>query len=232
MINLLPQDYVQRRNQHRVNVFSVILLAVVLASVAGAALVSERSSRNTREVCERINHSYEEASRLIDEMYQLEAQKRTMLDKAKTSAALMERLPRSYVLAILTNALPKGASLTSIKLTTHVVKPPAPTAPAVKAALVANQRAGAGAEAAKLAVSLEVKGKAATDVEVARFIANLAKHPLTDMVDLSYSKEARGKDDAPREFHIRIRLKPNGDALEAVEVEAKLPRDDGPGGDA
>jgi len=115
-INLLPEDYQQRRSQHRANVICMMLFGIVISSVGGAALVSERAGQNTRAVCERINTSYAEAAKLIDEMHHLEAKKRKMLQKAELSAALMERLPRSYVLAMVTNALPEGASLTSLKM--------------------------------------------------------------------------------------------------------------------
>jgi len=221
MINLLPQDYIQRRSQHRVNTISVGLLAVVLASVAGAALVSERSTRNTQEVGDRVNRQYEEAARLIDQMYELENQKHKMLGRAKVAASLMERLPRSYVMAILNNALPKGASLASVKLTTMAIRPKIVATPGMsKAAMIAKQRAMMqDPSQQKLAVALDVKGRAATDVEVARFIAQLAKHSLVEVVDLAYSKESRNQGDTLREWHIRIRLRTNADALEALASE-------------
>ena len=182
-INLLPQEYLQRRSQRRGNFICLVLLGLVMASTCGAALVSERTSRRTREVCQRINNSYAEAARLIDEVHELEAQKHRMIQKAKMSAALMERLPRSYVLAVLTNALPKGASLASVQMTVKVVQPPsaaatpAPGTALTQHALVAASRKPKQPEAAPdLSVQLDIKGKATTDVQVARFIANLAKH--------------------------------------------------------
>ena len=236
-MNLLPRDYVQRRSQHRANVICIVLLAVVLGSVAGAGLVSERSSRNTRQVCDRINRAYEDAAKLIDEVRQLEAQKRTMLVKAETSAALMERLPRSYVLAMLADALPTGASLTTLKLDTRAVRSgPSPQTPRAKHAVVANLRGRKmQATASNLSVTMDIKGKAATDVQVARFIASLAKHNLTEMVDLSYSKQAAGGGEAFREFHLRVRLKPNADALDAAAgqtAHAPSPDRSGRGGGA
>ena len=71
---------------------------------------------------------------------------------------------------------------------------------------------------AKLALVVNVKGKAATDVQVARFIASLARHPLTDMVDLSYSKQSPDKVQASREFQLTVQLKANADALDAIKA--------------
>ncbi len=217
-INLLPQDVVQRRSQSRANLICVTLFAVVTASIGGAALVSERNTRRTREVCQRINASYTEAAKLIDQVYRLEAQKRTMLRKAEMSANLMERLPRSYVLSILANALPKGAKLTSVEMTVAAARRrQAQPAAASKHGRVAQARKTGPADPPELAVSMKIRGRAGTDVQVARFIARLAKHPLTDVVDLSYSKEARRADAASREFLLTVRLKPGADAMDGIE---------------
>jgi Tfp pilus assembly protein PilN len=226
-VNLLPQDFLQRRCQRRPNAIYIALFGVVMASIGGAALVSERSSRNTREVCHRINTAYADAARLIDEVHLLESQKKTMLDRAKMSAALMERLPRSYVLAMVTNALPDAASATSITLTVRTIKDTESEAKEkTKAAAVAKARqlapgAGAGAAMPKLAVVVNVKGRATTDMQVARFIASLARHPLTDLVDLSYSKQASDKGPMAREFQLTVQLKPNADALDALKVASE-----------
>ena len=228
MINLLPEEYVQRRSQQRANLICMVLFAVAAAAVGAASLVSERTSRNTREVCERINAAYADAAKLIDEVHQLEAQKRTMLEKAKMSAALMEQLPRSYVLAVVTNALPRGASLVSLDMSVRTVQ--SDTGESKQARTKFNAIAQArsvrkGPPAAPaLAVVLNIKGKASTDVQVARFIANLAKHSLMEMVDLSYSKEADGQDRSTREFRLVARLKPNADALDGIRAAAE----DGP----
>ena len=218
-VNLLPQDYVQRRSQQRANGMCMALFGMVALAVGGAALVSERATRNTRGVCERINASYADAARLIDEVHQLEAQKRTMLDKAKMSAALMERLPRSYVLAMLTNCLPEGSSLITLKMEVKVVNGDSQAAAGAvrtKHGVVSQaRRSRSPAAAPTLSVQMNIKGKASTDVQVARFIARLAQHPLTEMVDLSYSKQAEGKETG-REFQLTVRLKPNADALDAI----------------
>jgi len=222
MVNLLPEDYVQRRSQHRANLICMVLFAVAAGSVAAASLVSERTSRNTREVCERINKSYTDAAKLIDEVHQLEAQKRKMLEKAKLSASLMEQLPRSYVLAMVTNALPRGASLVTLEMDVRTIRTAADAArkPRTKFATVAQARIvkKGPPPPPTLAVVLNIKGKASTDVQVARFIAKLAKHELTEMVDLSYSKESPEKGKWAREFRLVARMKPNADALDAIRA--------------
>lgn len=217
IINLLPEDYLQRRRQHRGNMICTVLFGVVIVSICAAALVREQSTRRTREVCDRMSAAYADAAKLIDEVHQLEKQKANMLDKAKRSAALMERMPRSYLLAMLTNALPEGASLKSVRMVIQVVGEGEGDKPKPKAAAV---KASATSKAPQLAMALSITGKATTDVQVARFIARLAAHPLTDVVDLSYSKESRDlQDKGTREFQLSVILKPDADVLDAIRAE-------------
>ena len=215
-INLLPEDYLQRRRQHRGNMICTVLFGVVIISICAAAVVREQSTRRTREVCDRMSAAYADAAKLIDEVHQLEKQKANMLDKAKRSAALMERMPRSYLLAMLTNALPQGASLKSVRMVIQVVGEGEGDKPKTKAAAI---KAPAAQKAPQLAMALSITGKATTDVQVARFIARLAAHPLTDVVDLSYSKESKDlQDKGMREFQLSVILKPDADVLDAIRA--------------
>jgi hypothetical protein len=146
----------------------------------------------------------------------------------------MERLPRSYVLAMLTNALPKGAALTSIQLGVKAARQAAPAGPqgATKHGAVASARKKRkqALGSPKLVLVLHIQGKASTDVQVARYIASLAKHPLTEMVDLSYSKEAqrrasttkdKEKPEGSREFVLSVRLRADADALDGLDPSGK-----------
>ena len=66
---------------------------------------------------------------IIAKMEQLANTKSQVIAKAQMAADLLERVPRSYLLASITNALPKGASLTQLELKTE--KPAAATPKAV-----------------------------------------------------------------------------------------------------
>ena len=94
---------------------------------------------------------------------------------------------------------------------------PPPTTPTTKAAAV---KAATRLKAPEITVVMSITGKASTDVQVARFIARLAAHPLTDVVDLSYSKESDDQQEkAAREFQLTVILKPDADVLDAIGRE-------------
>ena len=217
IINLLPQDYIAGRYRRRANWVCSILFAVVMAGVVGAAFVSDQTGRHTRDVSRRVDADYADAAKLIAQMQQLEVQKALMVTKANGSSALMERVPRSFLLGMLTNSLPKGASLTAVELDTRRTLT-ASAAPA-KAPTAAGVPPSPPPKP-PLVVVMDVKGFASTDVEVARFIANLARNPLAASVDLAYSQEKLVDNASMREFQIKLELKSNsqvdGSAVEML----------------
>ena len=218
MINLLPKDYIKRRQQRRANVLCLILFALVMAGVLGAGAVSERSIRHTEEVADRINTAYAQATRMIEQLNELEARKQGMLRKAAMTAKLLERAPRSTLLAIVTNALPRNASMTKFNLfqVYKVTKPPA--VPRANSGAKTKFQKVAAEQAAQTTTILrmEVVGLAGTDVDVASFIAKLARCPIIGSVDLAYSQQKVVDEIHVREFKVSMQLKPDVDVIDYV----------------
>lgn len=224
-INLLPEDYLERRAQQRANILCLILFGVVMAGVVGAAVVSEEQARQVRQVREQVSQQYRQASQLITQMQQLEAKKKKVIDKAQMAAKLLERVPRSYLLACLTNALPAGGSLTHVELkTTQPKARPAAGKEKTKFASRTARRKVKEAETPALAmpvkVSLEITGLAETDEQVAEFITNMHSNPLMRSVELVYSKGDTVDDVATRKFQVTMELKP-GARVEVRDAEAE-----------
>lgn len=240
-INLLPDDYLENRARRRIVAMCMVLFVIEVAGVVGAWFVTERKQARAVEVSRQIDESYAQAAQQIARLQQLEVQKKTMLRKADVADALVERVPRSALLAVLTNALPTGASLTQVKLETQrsaiiprTVKDEKPDAkPARGADKKANLTSEPRQQEAPIlpsTVSLEVKGLAATDMEVARFIADLARCPLIRSVDLGYSQQRTLAGDSLREFLVRIELKEDADAIGLARGEVPSAQAPAPGG--
>lgn len=225
-INLLPENYLHHRRQHRTNVICMALFVVMIGAVFCASVVSKRSLTHTLAVRNRVNTSYTEAAKLISQMHELEAQKINMLRKAELTASLVERVPRSTLLAIITNALPDGASLKALDLQTQrIIRRTEPVADANDSdkqtgTKLTTEPRKSPTVSAETMVSVEITGLATTDVQVARFIANLARNPLMASVDLGYSEQKKVKDVTVREFQIKTVLKGNVDAIEFARPPA------------
>jgi Tfp pilus assembly protein PilN len=225
LINLLPQDYFQRRQGRRTNVLCVILFAVVMCGIVSASMVSRSKAKETQSVMDNLNRSYSQAAQTISQMQTLKSQKETILDKRRRIEGLQDPVPKSLVLAILTNARPDGVSLIHVKLdskfplpkkasktlTVKTTKPKDPAAPPPRPTKIEPK------------VTVEIIGLARTDFQVARYLANLTDSGLTQSVDLSYTQNykpgsgSNGKD-APaylqglREFKLRCLLNKKIDA--------------------
>jgi len=222
LVNLLPDDYVARQAQRRANMLCTVLFGVVMIGVVGAALVSEHSYARTRQVREQVNQSYADAGKLLEQMQTLEVKKKKLLDKASGTTNLLERVPRSYLVATVANALPEGGSLTKFDLSgkremsVTLVKNPKTRF----GVMSSKQSTGAGRGRSRV-WTLTVTGLAGTDVEVAVFIAAMARCPLMETVELVYSKEEEVNKTVVREFQVTMRLKPGADVLTTPPAQAR-----------
>jgi len=220
-VNLLPEDYLEHRAQQRANVLCLALLSVVIAGVIAAAVVSEDLARQVRSERDEVNQEYQQAGELIEQMQKLESKKALAVAKAQVAAGLLERVPRSWLLANLTNALPSGASLTKVKLVTKQPAKALVSKAKSKFRARSAQRAAKGkkkdaaaeakTEPEPLEVTLEVVGLAETDVQVAQFISNMQNNPLMRSVELAYSEEKTIDEETVREFQVLMELKPHAE---------------------
>jgi Tfp pilus assembly protein PilN len=229
IVNLLPDDYLLKRLQARANYICIGLFAVVMIGVAAASLVSDRSNRNTKTVLDRVNSDYVEAARQLEEMRKLEATKRQMVAKAGATGALVERVPRSYLLAMLTQALPADTSLLKVELKPGKVLAVTASPKGSKFDAVKKKTEPTAApQPAGPPVVLEVSGLAATDVDVATFITNLKVSPVLASVDLNYSQDKlldAGDKDSPklhvREFKVLLEVRPDVDVIDLIRDAPK-----------
>lgn len=213
-INLLPADYVTHRSHRRANGLCLALFGAVMAGIVGAYLASEQNYQHTRDILVRVEREYADAARLIDEMQQLKVRKAALYRKAEQAASLQERVPRSYLLGVLTNACPQYVSLSKTNLQYVLIATRTPKTTAKFAAMAQ----GRSSEPPNRFLNIQVTGTANTDLAVAKFIANLASNPLFSSVDLTFSRRKLiGQRKTPvREFRVNVRLKRGMDVLEIM----------------
>lgn len=133
--SFLPGDYVAKRAESRASLIGLSLFAVVMLGVIGAFFMSNRRWSNIRQERELINTHYSQEAQKIEQLKQLEAQRTQMMDKASVVAALIEKVPRSILMAELTQRMPKEVTLLELELKSKRLDKEKPTgAAAVKAA--------------------------------------------------------------------------------------------------
>jgi Tfp pilus assembly protein PilN len=218
-LSFLPDDYLERKARRRANILCGALSVVVLAGIGGAFSVTERSMREVEQRHDQVLKNYTEAARRIEQVKQMHDQQRRIVQHAQLAASLVEKVPRSNLLAVLTNSLPTGVSLLefSLEARTRVeAAHPTNTFDQRKAALDAQRTAEAGAmiDVPKEDVPMKLMGVAETDVQVAQYISKLNSCPLLRDVNLVISESYKQGNETMRRFQIEMLLNPNADVQE------------------
>jgi Tfp pilus assembly protein PilN len=227
MLNFLPDDYVKRRRAHRANVVCIFLAAgglLIVVAAVGATMFRAFAIAGARAAVEEQHHK---ASLRIRDLEHLEKRKADLLHKAELSAALLERVPRSHILARLTNSLPADTSLTSLSMQREKVHVPLPQ---IAAANTADAKIGkrkgkktaAPATLVEERIRFRLDGLAQTDVQVAEYISRLSNDPVFEGVDLQFSEDFPFDEGVTmRRFQLSFLLSKNAvKTLEAYPKEA------------
>jgi hypothetical protein len=125
------------------------------------------------------------------------------------TAELLEPVPRSIILASLTNNLPSGVSLLDFQLKekeTQTLKPSAQQKTSSKYA-AANSKADSQESKQMVETNIQIKGIAPSDIQVADFIARLDRAILFDNVSLVESKETEIEKIKYRQFHLKALIR-------------------------
>jgi len=225
--SFLPEDYVEKKSQRRTNLISVSLFVVVMSGIIGAFVVTDRQRVEVSKLQQQVNADFEEAAKRLEQLNDLQSRKQAMVRKARITAMLIERLPRSLILADLINHMPTTLSLLELELVTKVVKTRTrrlATSALEKAKQKQQRKNGAGVDALppmkKTEASLRLVGVAPTDVQVAQFMTALSRSSMFTDVNLAFSEEVKmSEDQLMRKFRIDMKLNNN---ITAKDIDPKL----------
>ena len=226
LINLLPEDYTQRRAARRTNAIALVMFAVVMAGMLAGVSFNQKRVNSTQEVLTHVTGEYQNAAKLIEKLNQLDKTKKTAQEKTKMTGELVERQPRSYILALVTNALPETACVVSLKL--YSTKEKAPVAP------VASGARTRGKEKPKevFVTEMEITGLATTDLDVTMIMTNLKASPLMRTVNLLHTQDKQMDIKDPvtgkvveqrvfRDFKLRVSLNSDVDVMDLLAEQRK-----------
>jgi Tfp pilus assembly protein PilN len=220
-LSFLPEDYLERKAQQRTNVIFALLFLIVGVAIVTTFTIDERRTREELALELAVEQEYEEAAKRIEQFHELQAKQRTVAQQAELTASLLEKAPRSNLLAAITNATPAGVSLLEFSLDsrrTSTAPPPQRSAldqrrAAVQAARTPSSPAPAPNTPPAPApihydVSMKMTGIARTDVQVAQFMQALTRNELLQEVNLLYTDQFELQGDRLRRFQIEMTLNP------------------------
>jgi len=222
--SFLPEDYLERKAERRANLVCLTLFFIVVFCVVGAFFVTNQQWSSVKTEQEMINIRYTQAAQEIEQLKELEQQKEQMLQKAALVTALIERVPRSVLLAELINRMPERLTLLSTELESERVK----NQPSRRAKKEAGGRRvrgrsladrGEGEEESeepapappRFETRLGLVGVAKSHQEVAWYVAALQDCTLLQNVELIYSETTIIKDRGLNKFRVEAMLRPDAD---------------------
>jgi Tfp pilus assembly protein PilN len=214
-LSFLPDDYLERKAQRRTNTIFAVLFLTEMLAIGGAFSFTEQSMASVEKQHTKLDADYADAAKRIEQVQQMQNKQRKMAEQAELSAALLEKVPRSFVLAEITNALPSGVSLTDFILESRARAPQTPVAQtAFERKQAAEAKKNEAPQAKVFDVTMRLTGLAETDVQVAQFISKLNRSKMLKDVNLIYTDVTpKSEKDAKdlRKFQIETTLDPAAD---------------------
>lgn len=211
-INFVPEEYIKNSKSFRTNLIYLAMLAVVMLGLGGSFAITKIRQRGLAAKEKVLNAKMAEAQESIKKFEQLQQDRSKMMKAALTTTELLEPVPRSVLLASVTNSLPMGVSLSKLKL---VQRQPQgqrnSNSSASKYARVQAEKTKTQSKSAEklLETSIDIEGFAASDIQVAAYIQKLGECELLDNVSLveSSSNSVKSQTDSSlRHFKLTAML--------------------------
>ncbi|MBE0535672.1 MAG: PilN domain-containing protein [Phycisphaerae bacterium] len=208
-IDFVPNDYIQQRESNRANFMYLVLFAVLMGAIAVTFSILKMRQRAVRGELLALTRQMSAAQEQIAQLEELKTKSKTMMKTMVMTAELLEPVPRSVILASLTNNLPAGVSLLEVSVAEKEMQAAAAASTGGTRYKPAASKTPAAPEAPRKEVdtNIEIKGIAPSDIEVATYIAQLGGSLLLDSVSLVESKEHKIEETRFREFKLQTRLK-------------------------
>ena len=208
-LSFLPDDYLEQKRNRRTNIFCASLFAIVMAALSLAFISNERQMKAIDLRYAAVSRQYTEAAARIEQVQKMQEQQKKMARQAELTASLLEKIPRSFLLAEITNCLPRDVSLLDLVLESKA-RSAGPTAAAKPAFARRGQApvAQAPGEPRQYDVAVRITGIADSDVLVAQLMNRLSRSQLVLEVNLVISDRLEKSDGRMRKFQIELKLNP------------------------
>ncbi|MDD5327177.1 MAG: hypothetical protein PHY02_05105 [Phycisphaerae bacterium] len=228
-VNFVPDEYIQSGESRRANFMYLALFAVVMAAL-GSVFMTIKVRQGALIAKEKlVNAKMTRTEKAIKQFEELQAKRQVMMKTVLTTASLLEPIPRSVLLASLTNSLPRGVSFLRLNIVQKEPKTPRHVAATNKYEKAQAKKKPKDVQPEipperLLETYIDIEGIAPSDIQVAAYIEQLSgSDSLLDNVALVESKEYGIEGSIFRRFKLTAVIKKNANlAIEdIVEIETK-----------
>lgn len=220
--SFLPEDYLDRKIARRTNLICVGLFLVMIAAIGAAFYVQNRQDQGTRAELVEVNNAFTKRAEQLRQIQELQDRQQQMIQRAKVVRQLVERVPRSIILAEMVNNMPPALSLLEFDLETKAA--PAPRNLTALDRAKAKQEKDKAKEEGKVEivprqVYIDIEGIAQLEQQITEFMGNLTHHPLFSNVGLEFIEQDTIEQTDLFRFRIRMELN------QSVLIERSAPED-------
>ncbi|HNY80833.1 MAG: PilN domain-containing protein [Sedimentisphaerales bacterium] len=211
-INFVPDDYVQSNESRRANLMCLVLFSVVMAALGGSFVTIKIRQRACGTEESLVNARMARMQESIKKFEELQTKRKEMMKTALTTAELIEPVPRSVLLASLTNTLPVGVSLVKLDVRQAEESKGSARGKSSQNKYEAAQSRKGNESAARLSAEekldthMDIEGMAPSDIQVAEYIRRLGNSLLLDNVVLVESAEKKVEGTSFRHFKLKAML--------------------------
>ena len=206
-INFVPDDYVQNNRSQRINLIYLGLFAMVMAAMTAFFVSIKLRERTCEAEAKLLSKRISQMQERLKQIDNFQTKRREIMKTALTTMELLEPVPRSVLMALLTNNLPQGVSLAKVKLEQKKVSNnTAKTKSTSKFQKKSTQAKEIPRTQAPLLqqnlrqTKIFLQGIAPSDLQVADYINLLSNSRLLDNVAMVESKETKEDDIILRQF--------------------------------
>ncbi len=209
-INFVPDDYIQNSQSRRTNMMYIVLFSLLMVALGSVFMTIKVRQRASDIMEKRIDAQLAQKREDIARIEQIQSKRKQILKTALTTVDLLEPVPRSVLLALLTNNLPPGASFLKLSLVQRESKRKTVTASSNYEKAKDEKAKASRPRVSKeklLDTLIDIEGVAPSDLQVAFYIENLNNSYLLDNVTLVESKEHKIKGTTFRQFKLKAMLR-------------------------
>ena len=212
--SFLPDDYVRGKNEQKANVVILLLFGLVLTGTAAYFALQYQEQRSIASRVGQVRADFDEESGKIAQLQSLEAQRLELLSRAEVVNALIERVPRTALLAELTRGLPGDVAIELVRLKSERVRVEAPANPVASggAQSLTDQQGKPASPVPQRVMppafnsTVEITGVAVLNNDVADYAAGLRDSVLFSSVELESIVPTIVNERELRRFRVTVRL--------------------------
>lgn len=226
--SFLPEEYIRSKGQARANIVALLLFGAVSIGTIGAFVYNYKRKVDLANEVRKVRVEFEEASAKIEQLRELEKQRIEILERAEVVTAIIDRVPRSVLLAEIVRGMPEQVALTEFVLDGERVK----ASPRASAQGKPKERSVRGARAVKkdegeeeqkvlpprFEHTITLTGLASLNNDVADYLEHLKDSPLLAGVELQYINETKIDDADLRKFRITMRIRGAADITKVASA--------------